>query len=414
MPRRQKIAGSSHALTRLLLALIQHHPRTAGSANARAAAQEPSTLSVPLAKGERLSSTGLFAWRPAAEEFIGSEPIYHIFDLDPALRLTTELLESRIHPEDLSVFHEALHLARSGVRDFDFNARLRISGESIRHLRIILHGHKPQDGQPEYIGAVHDLTSQRLSEEALQQARAELTHAARLKTLGILTASIVHEINQPLTGIMTNASTCLRMLAARPPDLDGARATARRTIRDAERACDLMTRVRALFSNKHTTSDSLNLNEAIQEVIALMLSELQRNRVILQLALSRDLPPVRGDRVQLQQVILNLLLNASAALSEVDDRPRDLLIRTECRDGGQVCVTVRDAGIGFPCKDANRLFESFYTTKSSGLGIGLSISRSIIEGHRGRLQAEPNEDHGATFSFALPHEPPPTCAHTAA
>jgi C4-dicarboxylate-specific signal transduction histidine kinase len=237
---------------------------------------------------------------------------------------------------------------------------------------------------------------------------------ARLTTLGTLTGSIVHEINQPMTGIMTNASTCLRMLDADPPDLDGARATARRAIRDVELARDLMTRLRALFGKKPTTSDCLDLNEAIQEVIALTLSELCRNRVVLRVALARDLPPVRGDRVQLQQVVLNLLLNASDALRDVDDRPRDLLIRTESQDGGQVCVTVRDAGIGFRPEDVNRLFEAFYTTKSHGLGIGLSISRSIIEKHRGRLWAEPSEDHGASFSFSLPHEAPLSCTHSAA
>jgi signal transduction histidine kinase len=414
MPRRQKIAVPSDALTQLLLAVIQHHARIAGFASGRARAPEPLTINeTPVSKVERVSSTGVFAWRPPAEEITGSEQLYHIFDLDPALPLTLKLLACRIHPEDLSSFHEIVHQTRGAVRDFDFNVRLQISGESIRHLHVILHGHKSQNGRPEYIGAVHDLTSQRLSEQALHQVRAELTHVTRLKTLGILPGSIVHEINQPLAGIVTNASTCLRMLAATPPDLDGARATARRSIRDAGRACDVMTRLRALFSKKQTTFDFLDLNEAIEEVVALTLSELQRNQIVLRVALSQDLPPVRGDRVQLQQVILNLLLNASDALSEVNDRPRDLLIRTERQYDGQVCVTVRDAGIGFESRDVNRLFEGFYTTKSSGLGIGLPISRSIIEGHRGRLWAAPNEDHGATFSFALPNEPPPICAYGA-
>jgi C4-dicarboxylate-specific signal transduction histidine kinase len=358
-------------------------------------------------------SIGTFAWRPTSQEIRGSEQIYHIFELDPALRLTPELLGSRIHAEDLPSFHEMFHRARGAPRDFEFDGRLQIAGGSIKHLHMILHAQKRPDGQPEYIGAVHDLTGHRALEEALSQARAELTHVARLTTLGILTGSIVHEINQPLTGILTNASACLRMLAADPPELTRARATARRTIRDVERACHLMTRLRALFSKQHTTRDVVDLNQIIEEVIALMLSELQRHRVALRVVLATDLPPVSGDRVQLQQVVLNLLLNASEAMREVEDRPRDLIVRTERQDGGQPRVTVRDAGIGFEPQHGNRLFEPFYTTKRNGLGIGLSISRSIIEDHRGRLWAEPNEDHGATFSFALPHEPSLTSAHSA-
>jgi C4-dicarboxylate-specific signal transduction histidine kinase len=415
MPRRRKIAVPNYAPAQLLISLVQQLPRIADFSGNRTRAQQPPTMNeASLTKTRRVGSTGVFAWRPAAGEIAGSEQIHHIFDLDPAARLTPELLGSRIHPEDLSLFHDMLHQARGAVRDFDFRARLRLSDDSIRHLHLVLYGHERQDGQLEYIGAVHDLTSERILEEALNQARADLTHASRLTTLGILTGSIVHEINQPLTGIMTNASTCLRMLDADPPDLDGARATARRTIRDVELACDLMTRLRALFSKKQTTSDCVDLNEAIQEVITLTLSELCRNRVVLRVALARDLPPVRGDRVQLQQVVLNLLLNASDALSGVDDRPRDLLIRTESQDGGQVCVTVRDAGVGFQPAEVNRLFEAFYTTKSHGLGIGLSISRTIIEKHRGRLWAERSKDHGASFSFSLPHGPPLTCTHSAA
>jgi len=228
---------------------------------------------------------------------------------------------------------------------------------------------------------------------------------ARAMSLGTLTASIAHELNQPLSGIVTNASTCMRMLAADPPNVDGARETARRMIRDGNRASEVITRLRALFGKKETTNESVDLNDATREVLALSSSELQRSRVILRPELAEDLPVVTGDRVQLQQVILNLIRNASDAMSAVDDRPRQLLIRTE-RDGGdRVRLTVQDAGVGFDPQAADKLFESFYTTKNDGMGIGLSVSRSIIESHHGRLWATLNNGPGAAFSFSIPRGP---------
>jgi signal transduction histidine kinase len=220
-----------------------------------------------------------------------------------------------------------------------------------------------------------------------------------------LTASIAHEVNQPLSGIVTNASTCLRMLAADPPNVDGARETAQRTIRDGHRASDVIKRLRALFSKRKATTESLDLNEAMREVLALSLGDLQRNRVILEAELASALPPVTGDRVQLQQVILNLLQNASDAMSSVDDRPRRLVIKTEHDNGDHVRVMVQDAGVGFPPQDADRLFDAFYTTKDDGMGIGLSVSRSIVEKHHGRLWAVPNDGPGATVSFSIPCRP---------
>ena len=197
-----------------------------------------------------------------------------------------------------------------------------------------------------FVGALQDVTESMVAEEALNRARSELAHVARVTTLGALTASIAHEVNQPLSGIITNASTGLRMLDADPPNIEGARETVRRTIRDGNRASDVITRLRALFSKKEFTLEPLDLNEATREVIALSLSELQRNRVVLQSELADDLPFVTGDRIQLQQVILNLLRNASDAMVDVHDRPRQLLVRTERDEGDRVRLTVRDAGVG--------------------------------------------------------------------
>jgi C4-dicarboxylate-specific signal transduction histidine kinase len=272
-------------------------------------------------------------------------------------------------------------------------------------MHAVAHAIRDHDGQLEYIASVQDVTARRLTEEARDQARSELAHVTRVMSVATLTASIAHELNQPLSGIMTNASTCLRMLAADPPNVDGARETARRTIRDGIRASEVVTRLRALFCKKKTTNESVDLNDATREVLALSSSELQRNRVILQQELADHLPVVTGDRVQLQQVILNLLRNASDAMSGVDGRARELLIRTEEDEDDHVRLTVKDAGVGFAPQAADRLFESFYTTKNDGMGIGLSVSRSIIESHHGRLWAMPNNDAGVTFSFSVPCRP---------
>jgi signal transduction histidine kinase len=196
------------------------------------------------------------------------------------------------------------------------------------------------------------------------------------------------------------------MLAADPPNIAGAQETARFLVSDGHRASDVIKRLRAFFSKKSTTMELVDLSEATQEVVALSLGELRRNRVIVRTACALELAPVYGDRVQLQQVILNLLLNASEAMRGVDDRPRQLLIGTNLDEDGNVRLTVQDTGVGFESKDIERLFESFYTTKTDGMGMGLSLSQSIIEGHRGHISADPNfPGPGATFSFAIPRAP---------
>ncbi len=258
------------------------------------------------------------------------------------------------------------------------------------------------DRVPQFLMALsEDVTERRLAEEALNETRSELAHMARVTTLSTLTASIAHEVNQPLSGIVTNASTCLRMLDANPPNVEGARETARRTIRDGNRASEVITRLRALFSKKNAAFEVFDLNEAAKEVVALSVSELQGNRVILHSDLAADLPSVLGDRVQIQQVILNLIRNGSDATRFVDDRPRELLVKTECDEGG-VRLSVKDSGVGIDSEIEKKLFEAFYTTKSDGMGIGLSVSRSIVERHQGRLWATRNEGPGATFLFSIP------------
>lgn len=354
-----------------------------------------------LVEGQRLSKTGSFFWRVATEEIVWSEQLYRVFELDPGLKLTLQRIGSRIHPEDQHVLYDMVELAKSG-NELEYEYRLLLPDNTVKYLHVVAHGTKNKDGQWEFVGAVQDVTERRLSEEALDRARSELANIIRVTSLGMLTASIAHEVNQPLSGIITNASTCLRMLSSDQPNIEGARETARRTIRDGNRASEVVSRLRALFKKKEIAAESVDLNDAAREVIALSLSELQGNRIMVRYEFEENLPPVKGDRIQLQQVILNLLRNASDAMRDVDNRPRELLISTVYDDDKTVRLAVQDSGTGFAPDTADRLFESFYTTKQDGMGIGLSVSRSIIEAHRGRLWASPNEGPGSCFAFSIP------------
>jgi signal transduction histidine kinase len=221
-------------------------------------------------------------------------------------------------------------------------------------------------------------------------------------TLGELMASIAHEVNQPLAAVVTNAQACLRWLALETPRLDEARAAVERVVRDGNRASEVIQRIRALAKKTEPQMVALDINDVIREAISLEQREMLSQRVSLRTELASALPPVLGDRVQLQQVVINLVMNAVEAMAPVTDRPRDILIRSQRDDANEVLVAVRDSGLGIDSENADRLFNAFFTTKPSGMGMGLSISRSIIAAHGGRLWAAPNADHGATFQFSLP------------
>jgi PAS domain S-box-containing protein len=355
-----------------------------------------------LAEGQYLARMGNLSWNVTSGEIIWSEPLYRIFEFEPGTVVTLDRIASRVHPEDMSLMVDMVERAQRGESDFEYQHRIVLPDRSIKHLHLIAHRARDHADQVEYIGAVLDVTQRQISEEALEKLRSELAQVTRIMSLGALTASIAHEVNQPLAGIITNAGTCLRMLAADPPNIDGARETARRTIRDGNRAADVIARLRALFSKKAVAIEPVNLNEAVREVIALSWGDLQRRCVVLRTELADGLPLVGGDRIQLQQVIMNLLRNAADAMSNVEDRPRRLLIQTIPDQGDHVRLSVQDTGVGFGPQGAEKLFDAFYTTKSDGMGIGLSVSRSIIESHSGRLWAEANDGPGATFSFSIP------------
>ena len=357
-----------------------------------------------LAEAQRLSKTGSFITDLVADEHNWSEETFRIFEFDSATKVTVQRIRDIIHPEDLPSFDAMIARAMTGA-DVDFVFRILTVRGAAKHIRGMARIMLQNANRPLFIGALQDITESKVAEQALDKARAELAHVARVTMLNTLTASIAHEINQPLASLVTNASICLRRLNADPPNVDGARETVQRTIRDANRASDVITRLRALFSKKEFTLETLDLNELTREVIALSLSDLQRNQVILLSEFAEDLPPIVGDRVQLQQVTLNLLRNACDAMVNVEDRPRQLLLRTQREEDERVRLSVQDAGCGVNPQDFERLFEAFYTTKSGGMGIGLSVSRSIIEKHQGRLWAEPNEGPGTTFSFSIPCSP---------
>jgi signal transduction histidine kinase len=263
-------------------------------------------------------------------------------------------------------------------------------------------------GQDQGVAFVLDLTERKEAEENLREserryreAQADLAHVTRVMTLGELTASIAHEVNQPLAAVVANAEACLLWLNRGTPDLDEARRSVEWIITDGNRAGEVIRRVRALSKKADTQKAPLDINDVVNEVIALVQRELFSHRVSLRTELAPALPLILADRVQLQQVIINLVINGVEAMQAVTDRPRELVIRTQQNEAHQAVVTVKDCGVGISAEDANRLFNAFFTTKPGGMGMGLSICRSIIEAHGGRLWAEPNLPKGAIFHFTL-------------
>ena len=357
-----------------------------------------------LAEAQRVSKTGSFITDLVADDHNWSEETFRIFEFDPKIKVTVQMIRDMVHPDDLLSFDTVIAQGMKGI-DVDFVFRIITPRGAVKHIRGMAHVLSQTEGHPLFIGALQDVTDSKVVEDTLNKARSELAHVTRVTSLGVLTASIAHEINQPLAGIVTNANTCLRMLAADSPNFEGARETAKRIIRDVNRASELITRLRALFARKSVTTEPVDLTEATREVLALSLNELQRNRVVVRTDFTDDPPLVLGDRIQLQQVIANLLRNASEAMNTVDDRPRLLCIAIRPHPDDQVCLSVADAGVGLDSEGMDRLFQPFYTTKTEGMGIGLSVSRSIIESHQGRLWATPNEGPGATFSFSIPAIP---------
>jgi PAS domain S-box-containing protein len=355
-----------------------------------------------LAEAQRLSQTGSFGWRVATGEIIWSDETFRIFGHARAPSVSLDIVFQRIHPEDRARVRQTLDRASSDGRDFDHGYRLRMPDGSIKHVHATAHAVTDTSGGIEFVGAVTDITARKQAEEKLHEAQAELAHVARVTALGELAASIAHEVNQPLAAVVAHAAACRRWLDRDPPNLEEARGTVQSIIKDGNRAGEVIQHVRALVNKTVGQKTPLDINEVVNDVITLLHYELASHRISLRMELAPALCPVLGDRIQLQQVILNLVINGIEAMQPVTDRRRELAIRTRQDDAGKILVEIRDCGIGLAGGNASRLFEAFFTTKSDGMGMGLSICRSIVESHGGRLSASGHAGPGATFQFVLP------------
>jgi PAS domain S-box-containing protein len=308
---------------------------------------------------------------------------------------------SIIHPDDRTRFTATWSSALAAGEPAEMEARVWTAQRDYRSL--LVRNVPLRDGRGEIVkwyGTGIDIEDRKRAEESLRKAQADLAHANRVTTLGELSASLAHEINQPISGAITNASTCLRRLDRAEPDLEGARVAASRVIRDANRAAEIIDRVKLLFSKGVVTKERLDVNEVIREMELLLHSEATQHSVSVQTKLAADLPLIAGDRVQLQQVLMNLMINSIDAMKAVDG-PRQLTLGTQNDSGEQLLVWVADTGIGLPANQAGQIFDAFFTTKQHGTGMGLRISRTIIEAHGGRLWATDNHPRGANFHFTL-------------
>ncbi|RFU49182.1 PAS domain-containing protein [Paraburkholderia sp. DHOC27] len=354
-----------------------------------------------LAEAQRLAGLGTFSWRVGSDRMTWSATLYSMFGFEPGTPVTQSMVKMRIHPEEPPFFFDKIKEGAATPGKFEEQIRIVTPDGAVKHLHYLAYATAALTGEVEYVGTIQDITERHLASEALAKARSELAQAARASSLGALTASIAHEVNQPLAGIVTNANTCLRMLNSDPPNIAGAIETARRTVRDGKRAADVISRLRNLFSQKEINASWWDLGLAAREVVELVEGELRRNRITLDERYDPALPLLMGDRIQLQQVILNLIRNAIDAVQATQGRPRHVAVTIAYRED---CahLTVEDTGVGFDASVADRLFEEFFTTKKDGMGIGLSVSRWIVEAHGGSLWGAKNAAGGATFGFSIP------------
>jgi PAS domain S-box-containing protein len=531
-------AGSLAALLALLWCIyrlrvrsIQQRSQQLASINAKLEAQisenadlysELQRSEAFLAQGQNISQTGSFGWNISSGEIYWSKETYTIFEYDPAVKPTLELILLRIHPDDRDRVKQTIERAAEARANLDFEHRLLMPDVSVKYLHVMARESGQSSGSLEYVGAVtdvsqrkkaeqkfrgllesapdamivmnrhgklvlvnaqveklfgyqrdellgqaveilvperfrdrhpqhrneffvqprvrpmgeglqlygrrkdgtefpveislspleteegtlvsgavRDLTERTRAEEALRQAKADLTHVSRVTTMGELTASLAHEIKQPIAAAVTDANTCLRWLGRDQPDLAEAREAASRVIKDATRAADIISRVRLLFEKGTPQQELVDVNEVIQEMIVLLRGEATAYSISVRTELEEDFPRVMGDRMQLQQVLMNLMMNSIDAMKNVNGT-REITIQSQRADDGQVLISVSDTGMGLPPEKAEQIFDAFFTTKAHGTGMGLRISRSIVESHGGRLWAANNSPRGARFAFTLP------------
>jgi PAS domain S-box-containing protein len=356
-----------------------------------------------LTEAQQISHTGSWRWNAGTGGLHWSAEYFRIFGFDPATTQPSYAgFLAQIHPEDRPMLEQAHAQAIRERSRYQLEYRIILPDGSVRHLQSVGQPDITESGELEFVGTVMDITERRRAEEALRTTQAELARVTRLTTMGELVASIAHEINQPLAAVAIHGSACLRWLRRDKPDLDAAQDAITRIVQDAHRAGDVIQSLRALARKSGPQLTSLDINATIQEVLSLTRGELQRQNITLHTSLSADIPPLLGDRVQLQQVLLNLITNGIDAMRGIAGRPKILAIIAEAAGPTGVLVAVEDTGAGLDPATADRIFDPFVTTKSDGMGMGLSICRSIIESHGGRLWVSPNVPHGTVFQFTLP------------
>ena len=357
-----------------------------------------------LAEAQKLTHMGSWVWAVAERRALHlSQEWYRVYGFDPneGIPAWNKPVE-RMHPDDRVRWQQVFDRAISEKSDYEAEYRILLPDGAVRHIHSVAHPVLDASGKlVQFVGSSSDVTERKQAEEALRQAQADLARTNRVTTMGELTASLAHEVNQPIAAAATDANTCLRWLARDQPDLEEARAAASRVVKDAARAAEIMSRIRSLFKKEVSQRELVDMHEIIREMVALMSGEAARYSISVWAELSAELPQVMGDRVQLQQVLMNLMMNSIEAMKDADG-PRELIVRSQQTEDDQLVVSISDTGIGLPSQRADQIFNAFFTTKPHGTGMGLRISRSIIESHGGRLWAANNSPRGACFAFALP------------
>jgi C4-dicarboxylate-specific signal transduction histidine kinase len=357
-----------------------------------------------LAEAQRLTHTGSWVWQVAGREASHlSEEWYRVYGFDPEKGPPPwEDRLRRIHPEDRTKWQGAIDRAIADTSDYEVEFRILLPDGTVKYIYAVGHPAVNASGNlVEFVGSSTDITERKRAEESLRQTQAELARVSRVTTMGELTASLAHEVNQPIAAASTNANTCLRWLAADTPNIEEAREAAMRIVKDAKRAAEITSRVRQLFRKGSSQRDLVDVNEIIREMIVLLRGETTRYNIVVDTDLAADLPQFLADRVQLQQVLMNLMINGIEAIKDANGT-RELAIKSQRMENEEVLVCVTDSGVGLPPEHTEQIFKAFFTTKPQGSGMGLRISRSIIESHGGRLWAAANSPRGASFYFTLP------------
>jgi PAS domain S-box-containing protein len=357
-----------------------------------------------LAEAQKLTHTGSWVWQvPGRDALHLSDEWYRIYGFDPEDGIPSfERRLQRIHPEDRAKWQETIDRAVSEESDYDVEYRIVPPGATVKYIHTV--GHPVFDASGDlvqFVGSLTDITDRKRAEESLRQAQSDLARVNRVTTMGELTASLAHEVNQPIAAAVTNAKTCLRWLTREHPDVEEARAAALRIVNDGTRAAEIIKRIRLLFKKGTSERELVDINEVIREMVVLLRGETTRYSIAVQTELEADTPWLMADRVQLQQVLMNLMINGIDAMKDVVGT-RELTIKSQRAENDQIFVSVNDTGVGLPPQQSSKVFEAFFTTKPHGTGMGLAISRSIVESHGGRLWAANNSPRGASFCFALP------------